>query len=144
MPVRKPSATSPSAALYDNNRMRNNTLADVARRAGVTKSTVSFAFSGKRKISESTRQRVFQIAQELNYEPNPHAQRLSAGTARGVVGLFALTLDHMAWKTMSRLHHDLAVRGYEAPLYTYGYSQESPANREALLSTMCRQMPEGI
>lgn len=144
MPVRKPHSSSSSAGSYDNSQMRNNTLADVARRAGVTKSTVSFAFSGKRKISESTRQRVFKVAQELNYEPNPHAQRLSTGTARGVVGLFALTLDHMAWKTMSRLHHDLATRGYEAPLYTYGYSRESPDNREALLSTMCRQMPEGI
>jgi len=119
------------------------TLADVAHRAGVTKSTASFAFSGKRKISDATKERIFAIAKELGYRPNPHAQRLGAGRAAKLVGLFALTLDHMAWKTMSRLHHDLAEEGYEAPLYTYGYSLAAPPH-ETLLSTMCSQMPEGI
>jgi LacI family transcriptional regulator len=120
------------------------TLADVARRAGVTKSTASFAFSGKRKISDATKKRVFAVARELGYKPNPHAQRLGAGRAAKLVGLFALTLDHMAWKTMSQLHHDLAAEGYEAPLYTYGYSLEGPPDHEALLFTMCSQLPEGI
>lgn len=120
------------------------TLADVARCAGVTKSTASFAFSGKRKISDATKDRIFAVARELGYKPNPHAQRLGAGRAAKLVGLFALTLDHMAWKTMSQLHHDLAAEGYEAPLYTYGYSLEGPPDHEALLFTMCSQLPEGI
>ena len=120
------------------------TLADVARGAGVTKSTASFAFSGKRKISDATKARVFAVAQELGYHPNPHAQRLGAGRAAKLVGLFALTLDHMAWKTMSRLHHDLAEKGYEAPLYTYGYALEGPPDHETLLFSMCSQLPEGI
>lgn len=120
------------------------TLADVARRAGVTKSTASFAFSGKRKISDATKERIFAVAKELGYHPNPHAQRLGAGRAAKLVGLFALTLDHMAWKTMSRLHHDLAEEGYEAPLYTYGYALEGPPDHKSLLYSMCSQLPEGI
>ena len=123
---------------------KTTTLADVARRAGVTKSTASFAFSGKRKISDATRERIFAIAKELGYRPNPHAQRLGAGRAAKLVGLFALTLDHMAWKTMSRLHHDLAEEGYEAPLYTYGYALKGPPNHKALLYSVCSQLPEGI
>jgi len=140
MPIRKPSPRSTNNASTPT----RGTLADVAREAGVTKSTVSFAFSGKRKISESTRERIFAIARELNYQPNPHAQRLSSGTATGVVGLIALPLDHMAWLTMSRLNHHLATQGYEAPLYTFGYSFPGPAHRQKLISTACRQQPEGI
>lgn len=139
MPIRKPSTQSANDATPV-----RGTLADVARQAGVTKSTVSFAFSGKRKISESTRERIFAVARELNYQPNPHAQRLSAGTAQGVVGLIALPLDHMAWQTMSRLNHHLATQGYEAPLYTFGYSFPGPTHRRKLISTACRQQPEGI
>jgi len=123
---------------------KTTTLADVARRAGVTKSTASFAFSGKRKISDATKERIFAIAKELGYHPNPHAQRLGAGRAAKLVGLFALTLDHMAWKTMSRLHHDLAEEGYEAPLYTYGYALEGPPDHKTLLYSICSQLPEGI
>lgn len=123
---------------------KTTTLADVARHAGVTKSTASFAFSGKRKISDATKERIFVIAQELGYHPNPHAQRLGTGRATKLVGLFALTLDHMAWKTMSRLHHDLAKEGYEAPLYTYGYALEGPPDHQPLLYSMCSQLPEGI
>jgi len=120
------------------------TLADVARCAGVTKSTASFAFSGKRKISDATKKRIFAVAMELGYQPNPHAQRLGAGRAARLVGLFALTLDYVAWKMMSQLHHDLATQGYEAPLYTYGYSEDRPPDHGVLLSTMCSQLPEGI
>lgn len=110
----------------------------------MTKSTASFAFSGKRKISDATKERIFAIAKELGYHPNPHAQRLGAGRAAKMVGLFALTLDHMAWKTMSRLHHDLAEEGYEAPLYTYGYDLTGPPDHKSLLYSMCSQLPEGI
>jgi DNA-binding LacI/PurR family transcriptional regulator len=138
MPTRKLTSTSKSTT------SRASTLADVARRAGVTKSTASFAFSGKRKISDATKKRIFAIAKELGYKPNPHAQRLGAGRAARLVGLFALTLDHMAWKTMSQLHHDLMAKGYEAPLYTYGYSEEVSPNPEVLLSAICGQQPEGI
>jgi len=123
---------------------KTTTLADVARGAGVTKSTASFAFSGKRKISDATKERIFAVAKELGYHPNPHAQRLGAGRAAKLVGLFALTLDHMAWKTMSRLHHELAEKGYEAPLYTYGYALEGPPDHKSLLYGMCSQLPEGI
>ncbi|CAM5680651.1 LacI family DNA-binding transcriptional regulator [Streptomyces coeruleorubidus] len=44
-------------------------ITDVARRAGVSPSTVSYALSGKRPISAETRRRVEAAARELGYRP---------------------------------------------------------------------------
>ncbi|MFV0135703.1 LacI family DNA-binding transcriptional regulator [Streptomyces sp. HMX87] len=45
-------------------------ITDVARRAGVSPSTVSYALSGKRPISEATRRRVEAAVRELGYRPH--------------------------------------------------------------------------
>jgi len=45
------------------------TLSDIARRVGVTKTTVSYVLNRKRsgiRISEETRQRVLSVARQLN------------------------------------------------------------------------------
>ena len=66
--------------------MARVTIADVAAHAGVSKSTVSHAFTGKRSISEETRQRIQESARILGYRPDPVAQRLAGGGRRGVIG----------------------------------------------------------
>ncbi len=48
-------------------------ITDVARRAGVSPSTVSYALSGKRPISPETRRRVEAAARELGYRPRTAA-----------------------------------------------------------------------
>lgn len=65
---------------------RTVTLLDVARAAGVSKSTVSDALQGSGRVAEATRDRVRAVADELGYRPNSAAQRLRrAGT--GAIGL---------------------------------------------------------
>ncbi|WP_279433362.1 LacI family DNA-binding transcriptional regulator [Micromonospora sp. KC606] len=51
-------------------------MADVARRAGVSVSTVSYALNGTRPISAETRARIEAAMAELRYTPNIHARRL--------------------------------------------------------------------
>ena len=53
-------------------------ITDVARHAGVSPSTVSYALSGKRPISEETRQRVEEAARELGYRPHAGARALAS------------------------------------------------------------------
>lgn len=62
------------------------TIAEIARRAGVSKSAVSYALNGKPGVSEETRQRIVRTAQELDWQPNTAARAL-AGAAVGSVGL---------------------------------------------------------
>ncbi|MCB0158855.1 MAG: LacI family DNA-binding transcriptional regulator, partial [Caldilineaceae bacterium] len=46
------------------------TMQDVARRANVALSTVSYAINGTRPISEATRRRIFAAMDELGYRPH--------------------------------------------------------------------------
>lgn len=62
------------------------TIEDVATRAGVSVATVSRALRGLPHVSPTTRERVRQIATELDYRANPHASRLAAGRS-GTVGI---------------------------------------------------------
>ncbi|MEU6354181.1 LacI family DNA-binding transcriptional regulator [Streptomyces sp. NPDC047072] len=61
-------------------------ITDVARRAGVSPSTVSYALSGKRPISEETRRRVEDAVRELGYRPHAGARAL-AGRHSNVLAL---------------------------------------------------------
>jgi DNA-binding LacI/PurR family transcriptional regulator len=63
------------------------TIEDVARRAGVSRSTVSYALSGKRTISRETRERIEAAIAELGFTPNAGARALATSQTM-VVGLF--------------------------------------------------------
>lgn len=53
-----------------------STIKEIARKAGVSFSTVSRALKGSQSISVGTRERVLKVAQELNYLPNQAARML--------------------------------------------------------------------
>src|SRR5256714_324716 len=57
---------------------------DVARHAGVAPSTVSYVLSGKRTISEETRQRVLRSIQALGYHPHAGARALASNRSNVV------------------------------------------------------------
>jgi DNA-binding LacI/PurR family transcriptional regulator len=61
------------------------TIFEVAEAAGVSITTVSHVFSGKRRVHERTRQRVLDAATRLSYVPSPAAKTL-APDAPAVVG----------------------------------------------------------
>ncbi|MEV5752774.1 LacI family DNA-binding transcriptional regulator [Actinoallomurus sp. NPDC052308] len=57
-------------------------IGEIARRSGVSRSTVSYALSGKRAVSEATRQRIQAVIDELGYRPNAAARALKEGRTR--------------------------------------------------------------
>jgi DNA-binding LacI/PurR family transcriptional regulator len=76
--------------------VKRPTIADIARRAGVTKAAVSFALNGQPGVSASTRERILAIADEIGFEPSKAARALSDGRA----GAFGLIIDRPA-RTLS-------------------------------------------
>ncbi|MFI9645207.1 LacI family DNA-binding transcriptional regulator [Streptomyces sp. NPDC052040] len=66
---------------------RTVTLLDVARAAGVSKSTASDALQGSGRVAETTRDRVREVADRLGYRPNSAARRLRRAST-GAVGLY--------------------------------------------------------
>ena len=64
------------------------TMLDVAKRAKVSLSTVSYALNGTRPISEETRQRIAKAMDELGYRPHPLARGLASKRTRILAILF--------------------------------------------------------
>lgn len=62
------------------------TLQDIADRLGVSRSTASFAITGRGRVSEEMRRRVREVADELGYRPNSVARHLK-GSRTGMLAL---------------------------------------------------------
>jgi DNA-binding LacI/PurR family transcriptional regulator len=72
---------------------KRTTMAEIAGRAGVALSTVSYVLSGKRPVSEDMRVRVLAAIEELDYRPHGPARALASGTSHTI----ALFLPSPHW-----------------------------------------------
>jgi DNA-binding LacI/PurR family transcriptional regulator len=112
-------------------RMRRPTIADIARRAGVTKAAVSFALNGQPGVSAATRKRILAIADEIGFEPSSAARALSDGRA----GAFGLIIDRPARILGSEAFFMQLISGIQAEL---------AQNHITLLLTMAEDQAEEI
>ena len=92
------------------------TMQDVAQRAGVSLSTVSYALNENRPISEATRERVMQAIADLGYTRNAAARTL-AGSRSHVLALVLPPADAGLGATLGSF-----VSGAAAQAERYGYS----------------------
>jgi len=58
------------------------TLKDVAERAGVSRSAVSRAFTEGASVAPGTREKIWQAAEALGYQPNALASSLTTGRTK--------------------------------------------------------------
>lgn len=97
------------------------TIRDVAQKAGVSISTASRALNDSKLISKSTKDKVKQVAQEMNYLPNYNARNLSLGETNmvGVVSpifsgdssanLFQMDLIHAISQELNQKNYELVL-----------------------------------
>lgn len=64
--------------------MRKINIAEVAKTAGVSTTTVSRVLNQVSTVSEENRRRVLDTMKRLKYHPNPSAQRLASGKTRTI------------------------------------------------------------
>jgi len=64
--------------------VRQPTMADIAKHAGVSRIAVSYALNDQPGVSRATRERILGIARELGYRANGPALALHGATARAV------------------------------------------------------------
>ncbi|MCX5403163.1 LacI family transcriptional regulator [Streptomyces sp. NBC_00335] len=113
-PPKPPTSPSPSPAPVP-------TSADVARLAGVSRATVSYVLNNAEavRISEPTRRKVREAAEELGYVPHAAARSLRAGHTRIVLlptshvpigPLYSTFLNELQW----------ALRGLDYTVVQYG------------------------
>jgi LacI family transcriptional regulator, repressor for deo operon, udp, cdd, tsx, nupC, and nupG len=91
------------------------TSVDVARRAGVSQSTVSLVMSGKAqgRVSSETEATVWRAVRELGYRPNIAARALRSGAA-GAVGLIVPDVTHPFFGGV--------LRGAQTAAWSAGYA----------------------
>ncbi|MDP4146269.1 MAG: LacI family DNA-binding transcriptional regulator [Bacillota bacterium] len=106
--------------------MNKVTMKDIAKEAGVSVATVSYVLNNniKEKIPEETRQRIMNIAKELNYVPNLAARSLVKRKS-GLIGiLISRDYDNEGeWKKclytefISEIEVILSAMGYHILIY---------------------------
>jgi DNA-binding LacI/PurR family transcriptional regulator len=69
-------------------RLMMATILDVAQKAGVSISSVSYALTGKRPISAEKKAHIHKIIEELGYQPNASARSLASKRTRNIALLF--------------------------------------------------------
>jgi LacI family transcriptional regulator len=93
------------------------TIDEIARRAKVSKTTVSFVINGKRGVSEATAAHVRQVMAELDYVPSALAQRFASRKSN------TIALVVLAYPQVFRdPHHGEALDAVHETLDAHGYS----------------------
>ncbi|WP_062357462.1 LacI family DNA-binding transcriptional regulator [Herbidospora yilanensis] len=93
-------------------RPRSASIWDVARVAGVSQQTVSRVINGKDRVSESTRAKVLQVIDELDFRPNRLAQALAGGPIRSVTVLTSDTALYGAAATLRGMEQAARAAGF--------------------------------
>jgi DNA-binding LacI/PurR family transcriptional regulator len=101
--------------------VKRPTIADIAARAGVSKVAVSYALNGQRGVSEVTRRRILDIAEEIGWNPNSAARALS-GAPTHTIGMAlrrparTLGVEPFFMELISGVEAELSARSYALTL----------------------------
>jgi len=91
----------------------HTTLIDIARRLGISTSTVSRALSDHPDVDSETKRRVKKLAKVLHYSPNPMAQSLRNNRTM-TIGIIVPEIKHDFFSS--------AISGIEEVAYQSGYT----------------------
>jgi LacI family transcriptional regulator len=125
--------------------MKRPTQKDVAHKAGVSRSTVSYVLNDqtdlKIPISADTRQRVLRAMAELSYEPDARAQSLRRGHTK-IVGVFMPVIHNpFFWQILPGISDALQEAGYSLHLSHNPLSSQQETNT---IRELMRQRVDGF
>ena len=93
------------------------TLKDVAEASGLTVGTVSRVLNNRGYISPKTREKVYQVMKELNYQPNETARTL-AKQKSNIIGIVLPNVEHPYFaRILGCLEREAAKLGYRIMLF---------------------------
>ncbi len=119
------------------------TLKDVARVAGVSKSTVSRVFNNSDKVKPETRKAVREAAEKLNYKPSRVARRLRMENgAANMIGLVIPDIQNPFFADITRGVEDVARANDYALILSN--SDEDPQRQQLALDTLRTESVDGV
>jgi LacI family transcriptional regulator len=87
--------------------MKRITIIDVAKRAGVSKGTVSLVINGKNTVRVETRDRILEVMKELNFRPMGVARNLRNGSRDKSIAVIIKDLNYPFYTSVA-----IGVKGY--------------------------------
>jgi DNA-binding LacI/PurR family transcriptional regulator len=120
----------------DDRSSRRPTMADVADRAGVSRTLVSFILDGKPGASEETRRRVLAVADEIGYRPDSAARLLARGRSR-TLGVLMDVRQLFEAELVTGIYPAAEGIGYEVLLSANLPDRDESVPIDALLSHRC-------
>lgn len=88
-------------------------IKDIAKRAGVSISTVSYALNGSPKVTAKTTSKILAIAEELNYIPNAAARSLKTRETK-IIGVYLTNYSGAFYgQVLQGIQEALTSRHYE-------------------------------
>ncbi|RCS22121.1 LacI family DNA-binding transcriptional regulator [Phyllobacterium salinisoli] len=120
---------------------RATSLKDVADAAGVSVTTVSRLLNGSLQLPSETKLRIDKAIQDLKYEPNPHARRLSRGRSE-TIGLVVPDIANPFFATLvSAVEAAADTRGLALSLHA---TLNRPGREIAYLRSLARNHVDGL
>lgn len=111
------------------------TIHDIARLVGVSASTVSRALSGKGRVSQTTRERILKIAEELGYQPNVLARALATRSTYAV----GVVIHERHLPLDERSFYGIILETVEAEVTQHGYHVVFSTLRNRVLPRCIRE-----
>ena len=121
--------------------MRNATVKDVAKRAGVSAMTVSRVLNGTGHVSDTTREKVRQAAQELQYFGNSVARSLRMNSTHTLGVVLSDSSEMVTSKVLRGIQDEAAEHGYT--LITANTDRHAGAEQRAIETLLSKQI-DGI
>jgi LacI family transcriptional regulator len=124
--------------------MKKVSLSDIADRLGISKTVVSLVLNGKGKesrISDELREKVMEVAKELNYQPNLIARGLRTGKTN-TIGLIIADLANPFFGKLGReIENEAAVAGYRVMFCS---TDEKVEKFEHQLNMLVQELVDGL
>ncbi len=110
------------------------TMKDVARKAGVSTSTVSHVINNNRFVSDSVKEKVLDAVKQLNYAPSALARSLKINQTRTIGMLVTASNNPFFAEVVRGVEHSCYERGYSLILCnTEGNSERMNHSLDTLL-----------
>ncbi len=117
------------------------TIKDIARRAGVSHSTVSRALHGSRLISPATALRIQSAASELGYLPSAAARSLKTNRSQALGVIVSSIEDPFFGEILQGIEEAAQAGGYSLFIAA---SQHDPSSERAIVKTMREHRVDGV
>lgn len=92
--------------------MNDTKLIDIAAALGISVTTVSKALKGYSDISKTTRSKVLEMAEEMNYRPNANAVNLRNNETKTIGVIIPATVHHFFSSVLNGILEEAEKRGY--------------------------------